>query len=181
MLIISLSIKDIQRMIYLNDSYISLKIRGIEGTPQIYYNNGGCDYPARMPDEIHINGEKQGTIKSNYLITNIENNITLIFKNKMKSTSCMFKSCSQINEIDLSYFDSSEVTDMYSMFSGCSSLTSINASNFVTEEATHMNYMFEACSSLKSLDLSIFNTSKITYMKSMFKGCTLLEYIDLAK
>ena len=35
------------------------------------------------------------------------------------------------------------------MFSGCSSLTNINLSNFNTQNVTDMGWMFNGCSSLK--------------------------------
>ena len=44
----------------------------------------------------------------------------------------MFYGCQDITEIDLSNFNTSKLTYMYSMFSGCSQLTSIDLSNFDT-------------------------------------------------
>ena len=35
------------------------------------------------------------------------------------------------------------------MFSGCKSLTNINLSNFNTQNVTNMSFMFAGCSSLK--------------------------------
>jgi len=40
---------------------------------------------------------------------------------------------------------------MNSMFSGCSSLKELNLSSFNTNNVTDMGYMFEGCSSLKEL------------------------------
>ena len=51
----------------------------------------------------------------------------------------MFDGCSDISEIDLSNFDSSEITDMNNMFYKCSSLTSINLTGFITSQVTAMN------------------------------------------
>ena len=56
------------------------------------------------------------------------------------------------------------------MFSGCSSLTNINLSNFNTNNVTSISYMFSNCSSLTSLNLSNFNTNNVTDMNSMFLG-----------
>ena len=74
------------------------------------------------------------------------------------------------------------------MFSGCSGMTSIDLSNFNTAEVTDMSSMFEGCSSLTTLDLSSFNTSKLIYndsdqyfddhgVQSMFSGCNKLTTI----
>ena len=91
----------------------------------------------------------------------------------------MFCGCSDITEIDLSNFNTSNVKYMISMFNGCSSLTSINLSNFYTSKVTWMHYMFYGCSSLTSLNLSNFITSKVTWTEHMFDGCTKLEYINI--
>ena len=92
----------------------------------------------------------------------------------------MFYNCSSLKSIDLSRFDTSKVTDMDAMFHGCSSLESIDLSNFNTSKVTDMGYMFYYCSSLKSIDLSNFDTSKVTDMDAMFYGCSSLESIDLS-
>ena len=54
---------------------------------------------------------------------------------------------------------------MSSMFSGCSSLKELNLSNFNTNNVTNMRYMFYKCSSLKELNLSKFNTNNVTALK----------------
>ena len=46
------------------------------------------------------------------------------------------------------------------MFSHCSLLKELNISNFNTNNVTYMNSMFSGCSSLKELNLSNFNTNK---------------------
>ena len=48
------------------------------------------------------------------------------------------------------------------MFSACKSLTSINLSNFNTQNVTNMSYMFSECKSLTSINLSNFNTQNVT-------------------
>ena len=47
------------------------------------------------------------------------------------------------------------------MFSNCFSLISLNLSNFNTYNVTNMSYMFYNCNSLTSLNLSNFNTENI--------------------
>ena len=61
------------------------------------------------------------------------------------------------------------------MFFGCSSLTNINLSNFNTNNITVMRYMFAKCSSLTNIDLFKFNTNKVIDMKGMFYGCGKLN------
>ena len=73
--------------------------------------------------------------------------------------------------IDLTYLDTSNVTDMSYMFYGCNELDSLDVSNFDTSNVTNMRDMFNECRYLTSLDLSNFNTSKVTDMSYMFSGC----------
>ena len=85
-----------------------------------------------------------------------------------------------ILELDLSNFDTSKVTNMYSMFSGMSKLTTLNLSGFDTSKVTNMNSMFYYMSNLTSLDLSHFDTSKVTNMYSMFYGMSNLATLNLS-
>ena len=92
----------------------------------------------------------------------------------------MFFGCSSLTSLDLSNFDTSNVTDMSGMFSYCSSLTSLNLSNFDTSDVTNMSGMFSYCSSLTSLDLSKFDTSNVTNMNGMFYYCSSLTSLNLS-
>ena len=57
---------------------------------------------------------------------------------------------------------------MSNMFSGCSSLKELNLSNFNTHNVTDMGYMFYGCSSLLELNISNFNFNNITNIEYMF-------------
>ena len=97
------------------------------------------------------------------------------------TTTCanMFFHC-QAEEIDVSEFNTTNVTNMYQMFSGCKALTSLDLSSFNTSNVTNMNSMFDGCKALTSLDVSSFNISKVTHMISMFNGCKALTSLDLS-
>ena len=92
----------------------------------------------------------------------------------------MFTSCSSLTSLDLSSFNTSNVTDMSQMFTSCSSLTSLYLSSFNTSNVTDMSNMFYSCSSLTSLDLSSFNTSNVTDMSWMFCNCSSLTALNLS-
>jgi len=87
---------------------------------------------------------------------------------------------SKIVSLDLSSFDTSKVQDMSSMFSGCTKLVSLNISNFDTSNVISMKSMFSGCSSLDSLDVSSFDTSKVTDMSNMFSYCNKLVSLYLS-
>ena len=92
----------------------------------------------------------------------------------------MFYLCNSLTYIDLSNFNTQNVTNMHSMLCGCWSLTNINLTNFNTQNVTNMAQMFDGCCSLTSLDLSNFNTQKVTNMNWMFYYCKSLKYLNLS-
>ena len=89
----------------------------------------------------------------------------------------MFSNCSALTTLDLSNFDTQNVTNMESMFSNCSALTTLDISDFNTKNVTNMEYMFNGCSALKTLDLSSFDTKNVRSMGSMFYNCSALTTI----
>ena len=113
-------------------------------------------------------------------LINSENQIELIFEVESTNCSTMFSGCSNITEIDLSYFKSSKVIDIQYMFDGCTKLKNIKFGNFQTSGLKNLNYVFRNCISLETLDLSGFDTSKVTHFHHMFYGCKSLKYLDLS-
>ena len=92
----------------------------------------------------------------------------------------MFAFCGRLKNIDLSGFDTSNVTDMNGMFLCCEKLESIDMSNFDTSNVRDMGEMFDECRKLTSLDVSHFDTSNVTDMNSMFNGCVELTSLDVS-
>ena len=70
---------------------------------------------------------------------------------------------------------------MQSMFSSCSGLTELNVSSFDTSQVTNMSYMFMYSRGLISLDLSGWNTSQVTNMQYMFYSCSGLTTIYVSE
>ena len=99
---------------------------------------------------------------------------------KTTSMAYMFSSCSNLTSLDVSGFDTSNVTTMSDMFSG-SNLTSLDVSGFDTSNVTTMSGMFSNCSNLTSLDVSGFDTSNVTTMSYMFRDCSNLTSLDVSK
>ena len=97
-----------------------------------------------------------------------------------EDSSKMFYYCTKLTSLDVSSFDTSNVTNMSGMFGGCSGLTSLDVRNFNTSNVTNMSSMFRDCSGLTSLDVSSFDTSKVTNMYSMFAYCSGLTSLDLS-
>ena len=107
-----------------------------------------------------------------------------VYLNKKSNEMFFSKSDEQkiknILEIDLSNFDTSEVTNMSNMFYGMSNLTTLNVSHFNTSKVTDMSLMFHDVRNLTSLNLSNFDTSKVTDMHNMFYGMSNLTTLNVS-
>ena len=92
---------------------------------------------------------------------------------KVKSMAAMFSVNRNLESINFgNKFDTSNVTNMGSMFNTCSSLTSLDLSNFNTSQVTNMSFMFVGFPNIE-LNLSGFDTSNVTNMMSMFESSKL--------
>lgn len=92
----------------------------------------------------------------------------------------MFGNCPKLKTLNVSHFDTSDVTNMMRMFYNCNSLTSLDVSNFNTSNVTNMQEMFCYCGKLTSLDLSNFDTSNVTDMYMMFYNCRKITSLDVS-
>ena len=108
----------------------------------------------------------------------------------------MFSSCSNLINLDLSKFDTSNVENMEGMFgiysininkeesikeylenNSCKNLKAINLSAFNTKKVKNMNGMFYCCSNLENLDLSLFDFNKDTDIRFLLFKCNSLKQI----
>ena len=81
--------------------------------------------------------------------------------------SNMFR-ISQARTLDVSNFNTSNVTNISYMFYS-SKATTLDVSNFDTSKVTNISYMFYS-SQATTLDISNFDTSNVTNMRAMFDG-----------
>ena len=102
------------------------------------------------------------------------------FKKELKNGSYLFYNCSSLEELNLSKFDSSNITTNYWMFRQCSSLKKINLANFDTSNSENMSNMFNGCKLLEEINVSSFNTQKVIIMRGLFNCCSKLKKLDLS-
>lgn len=81
--------------------------------------------------------------------------------------------------MDLSYFDTSNVTTMVMMFFRNKSTHIKFGESFTTNNVTSMQNMFFQCPNLENLDLTTFNTSNVTNMSMMFGGTGALNQVKV--
>ncbi|MFK4900991.1 MucBP domain-containing protein [Lactococcus petauri] len=115
----------------------------------------------------HFGGDSWAASNNNRLTKKI------VFEGKVianPDSSSLFAQI-DVNEIEnLSYLDTSNVTDMSKMFYYTFYLKSLDLSSFDTSQVTNMSQMFYYAKGLESLDVSSFNTSSVTDMSTMFCG-----------
>ena len=95
-------------------------------------------------------------------------------KESVNTCAGMFQVCYCINNLDMSNWDTSKVTNMGWMFSNCESLTSLDLTNWDISNVDDMNNMFYNCYSLKELRMggNPTNLNSVTYM---FGGSEIME------
>ncbi len=92
----------------------------------------------------------------------------------------MFANCENLTSAEVGSFDTLNVTNMQAMFYNCASLSSISTGNFDTSNVTNMANMFAYCTNLNSLYLSNFDTLNVTNMQAMFYNCSSLSELDVS-
>ena len=89
--------------------------------------------------------------------------------------------CTNLQTVDVSGWDTSNVTAMGSAFDCCLKLKTIKGiESWDTSNVTEMYTMFQSCEKLKKLDLSKWNTKSLTSVYSMFSNCKSLETLDVS-
>lgn len=118
---------------------------------------------------------------------NIKNVVTEIGSFFEANCFYAFYNCSNLESVDLSNLNTSNITDMSYMFYECQNLSTITfGNNFDTSSVVDMQYMFYDCGNLTTIDLSMFNTDKVIDMHDMFslEKCSgtprSLEKLDLS-
>ena len=139
-------------------------------------------------DTIYVSPEEDNTIiyaneDCSYMFIGY-NGISLDLSNfntsNVTDMNSMFRSCDYLTSLNVSNWNTTNVTNMSQMFQNCESLTSLDLSNFDTSNVTDMNWMFFNCDKLTSLDLSNWDTSNVTIMSNMFSSCNSLTSLDVS-
>ena len=127
----------------------------------------GVVYSSKYEDTINGDGTTTRTLLSDEPITQIS--FHLIKNNKYLLS---FDECYGV-----------KLTTCADMFNGCRGLTSIDLSNFDTSNVTSMNYMFNACSGLTSIDIRSFSSIKLSSCNSMLNSVksTCKVYVNKSK
>ena len=129
------------------------------------------------PEKVYLNEDSSKMFY--YLPSLISLELSSFDTSQVTDMSSMFRGISSLATLDLSNFNTSRVTDMEEMFYGMSSLISLDLSSFDTSQVTNMSWMFRNMYNLTSLNLSSFNTSNVTNMRCMFADIYNLTSLNL--
>lgn len=100
---------------------------------------------------------------------------------KVTTMATMFENSKHLRSLKLRKgFIGSSVTDLNATFKGCESLTELDLSGSNSENVKEMNEMFYGCRALSKLDLTDFKTGQVTTMENMFCICSTLETLDVS-
>ena len=129
------------------------------------------------PEKVYLNED------SSRMFSDLSNLISLDVSSfdtsQVTSMIGMFFDAHELTSLNVSSFDTSNVTDMSRMF-GALNLTTLDLSNFDTSKVTNMSGMFYDMRSLISLNVSNFDTSKVTDMRTMFSGLLSLTSLNVS-
>ena len=136
------------------------------------------------PERVYLNTDSSYMFTSRYNSREIRGILEIDLSNfdtsQVTNMDSMFYDMSNLTMLDLSSFNTSKVTDMSGMFAGLLNLTTLNVSHFDTSNVTNMDAMFYGMSSLTSLNLSNFDTSQVTDMGYMFSYMSNLTTLNLS-
>ena len=132
----------------------------------------------------------KGIFEIPYFVTDLERNeddfsveafmdctsIKVINNSQITDMSHMFTHCVNLNELDLSEFDTSKVTDLSSFLENCWNLTSLTL-KLDTRNVISMERMFYGCEKLEYINILDFDTRNLEDMDECFAGCSRLKRI----
>ena len=101
---------------------------------------------------------------------------------KVLATEAMFAGCEELQEVKFSSdLETPALLYTDAMFYDCWTLPELDLSVFDTSNVTHMEEMFEYCPYLRTLDISGFSTEAVEKMTDMFYYCYSLNTVVLGK
>ena len=166
---------------YMNDTIKTVKI--VDEIAPVYTSCWFAGLPALEKIENIERLKTENTLDMSMMFSGCvaltELDVSGFDTSNVTNMSGMFASTG-LTELDVSGFDTSNVINMSDMFHTCRSLTKLDVSGFDTSNVTDMSEMFGFCEGLTELDVSGFDTSNVTDMNNMFLMCTGLTKLDLS-
>ena len=98
---------------------------------------------------------------------------------QLESLDSTFLGMTKLKSIDLSVLDTSHLTSAYGVFANDSALETVNLGNFNSPTLNNVSAMFKGCSKIENIDFSSLSTKNVaTY--ELFSGCSNLRVLNMA-
>lgn len=150
--------------------------------PYNYTTHGQQEWPSYGPDRIEFGPGTKPTNLDYWLSSHAyarEVDFTNLDTSECTSMRGMCMNMEKIQTMDMSRFDTSNVTDMSSMFNGCHYLNDIRLFRN-TSNVTDFSRMFEDCWYIQTIPgVSTFDTSSATALFYMFANCRDLRGVSI--
>ncbi|WP_285121659.1 MucBP domain-containing protein [Lactococcus petauri] len=92
----------------------------------------------------------------------------------------VFGGCASLTSLDLTSWDVSNVTTIFSFLNGATNMESLNVSNWNVSNMIAITYAFSEMPKLKELDLSQWRLTPLYSAQGVFMGDSSLEALDLS-
>ena len=147
-------------------------------------NNNNVQYTSEIfessPSQVKLNNETI-SFSNNFIELNDDNlnTIEIIWNYTLTSLDYIFYECTEIEWIDFSNFNFSQVTSANALFQSCSNLKYVNCGKGDLRNVEQMKSMFYGCSSLETVD-NFFQTLAVTEIDNLFYECESLKSLNLS-
>ena len=117
---------------------------------------------------------------SSYLFENFNNlqiikNANILDMSNVYSASDMFANNWSLEELDVSNWNTSKITNMSQMFNNCEKIKQLDVSNWDVSSVTNMRLLFGGTQSLTEIDVDKWNTSNVTSMYGLFNASSVYK------
>ena len=99
---------------------------------------------------------------------------------KVKSLEKTFYNCKNLNTVETSNWDTSNIVSLTSTFSYCWNLKNLDVSNWNTSNLKNLSNTFLYCNQLTDLDVSNWNTNNFTDLSNTYRFCKNLKTLDIS-
>lgn len=153
-----------------------INVNGMEFTPEVSGDGWRLDFEDGITSTRYMFTGTTGTRA--YKTISLDPEATVTGLEDMRG---MFKNCKELETMEMTDWDVSQVKDFTSMFDGCSKLRTLRLSGWdVVLQGVQINYFLYGCSSLETVDLSGWAVTSSASMTQFFYGCDSLTTIYVA-
>ena len=98
-----------------------------------------------------------------------------------KDISGIMNGCQSLTNVNVSKWDTSNVTAMQWAFKAMFKVRQLDVSNWNTSKATNTSYMFDSCTSLTEIKVDNWDMSNVEVVSGMFAYCSGITSLDISK